>query len=263
MKPIVKWAGGKTQLLDELLPLVPEFNTYYEVFFGGGALYFALAPERAVINDFNTQLINLYTVVRDNPDALIRNLNRLSRQHNEENYYRVRDLFNNSLKHNRTTIASASYLLYLNKMGFNGLYRLNTEGLFNVPSAHRVNCNLYDRENLFEVSNQLRNTNIFNLDFEQACETAQAGDFVFFDSPYYNTFDTYQAGGFTEADHIRLFNLFERLTERGVHCLLTNSNEPFITNLYRNYDIRVVQVKRMINCDGTKRNGEEVIIKNY
>lgn len=263
MKPIVKWAGGKTQLLDELLPLIPEFNTYYEVFFGGGALYFALEPQDAVINDFNGQLINLYTVVRDKPAQFIRNLNQLQRNHNENEYYRIRNLFNRSLKHDHKTVASASYMLYLNKMGYNGLYRINSEGLFNVPSANRTECHLYDRDNIYEVSRQLNNAQIMNVDFEEACANAQPGDFVFFDSPYYNTFDTYQAGGFSKDDHIRLFNLFERLSNQGVNCLLTNSNEKFITNLYHNHHIRVVEVKRMINCDGKKRNSKEVIITNY
>lgn len=266
MRPIVKWAGGKTQLLDYLLPLIPQnINTYYEPFFGGGALYFAIRPERAIINDYNAQLMNLYDQVKNNLTNLKRQLTRLENQHIDTNEYysRIRDRYNNCLKNNELSLRSASLMLYLNKSGFNGLYRLNIDGLYNVPSGHRNEIKLYDRKNINDVSALLQNAILRCDDFEEACRDAQEGDFVFFDSPYYNTFDTYQAGGFSEEDHIRLKALFDRLTDRGVFCLLTNSNEDFIKDLYEDYNITIVNVKRMINCDGKKRTGEEVIITNY
>lgn len=263
MKPIVKWAGGKTQLLKYIVPMIPKFNTYYEPFFGGGALYFALEPNKAVINDSNAQLINLYAQIKTEPNNLIKKLNLLSKNHNEEHYYKVRKQFNNCLSNNELSLNSSAYLLYLNKMGFNGLYRLNKNGQYNVPSAHRITCTLYDKDNLLSVSKQLNKTKLLTGDFEKACKGCKKGDFVFFDSPYYNTFDTYQAGGFSKEDHIRLSNLFKSLDKKGVKCLLTNSNEEFIKSLYKGYNFKTIKVKRMINCDGKNRNGEEVIITNF
>ena len=263
MKPIVKWAGGKTQLLKYILPIIPEFKTYYEPFFGGGALYFALEPKKAVINDSNTQLINLYSQIKNDPNKLIKKLTSLSNNHSEKKYYEIRKQFNNCLSNNELNLNSSAYFLYLNKMGFNGLYRLNKNGQYNVPSAHRKTCKLYDNENLLAVSKQLNKSKLLSGDFEKACKDCKKDDFVFFDSPYYNTFDTYQAGGFSKEDHIRLSNLFKKLDKKGVKCLLTNSNENFIKSLYKDFNIKTIKVKRMINCDGKNRNGEEVIITNF
>lgn len=266
IKPLVKWAGGKTQLLDELLPLIPKnINTYYEPFIGGGALYFALEPKIAVINDCNVQLINLYKQTRDNLTKLKRQLTRLENAHinSDEYYLMIRDKYNKCLSKNELSLRSASLFLYLNKAGFNGLYRLNSFGQYNVPSSHKDKIVIYDRDNLECVSKSLQNTKLLSIDFENACANAKKGDFVFFDSPYYNTFDSYQANRFSEQDHLRLKQLFDKLSSKNVKCLLTNSNEKFIKDLYKNYDIKVIDVKRMINCDGKNRIGKEVIIKNY
>lgn len=264
MKPIIKWAGGKAQLLSKILPLIPDdIGTYYEPFFGGGAVFFALEPERAVINDFNPQLTNLYERTRDNLDKLKDDMLKLSKQHNEDNYYLVRKQFNECLINNELSVQSAAMLVYLNKAGFNGLYRLNSKGLYNVPSAKRKKVNLFDEENINSVSELLKKADILTGDFERACQDAKEGDFIFFDSPYYNTFDTYQAGGFSEDDHRRLAWLFRDLTDKGVKCMLTNSNEDFIKELYKDYNIEVIDVKRMINSDATKRSGQEIIVTNY
>ena len=266
LKPIIKWAGGKTQLLDELMSMMPQhFNHYYEPFFGGGALYFSLSPEEATINDYNPQLISLYKQCRDNLDALLNILDKLEFEHcNKENYYyEIRKMFNQQLQDGDLTVESAANFLYLNKAGFNGLYRLNSKGLFNVPSAKKQKIKLYDKENIKNVSKQLKKANILVGDFEKACENANKRDFVFFDSPYYNTFDTYQSGGFDKDSHLRLAALFKILTEKGVYCMLTNSNEEFIKELYQDYNTKIVSVKRMINCNPSKRTGKEIIITNY
>lgn len=266
MKPIIKWAGGKTQLLNELKSMMPQnYNHYYEPFFGGGALYFSLSPKEATINDFNPQLINLYKQCRDNLEELLCILDRMEIEHSKDEnyYYETRQLFNRQLQKNELTVESASNFLYLNKAGFNGLYRLNSKGLFNVPSAKKKSVKLYDDENIRIVSEQLKKTNILTGDFEDACKDANKGDFVFFDSPYFNTFDTYQAGGFDKGSHIRLASLFNNLTKNGVYCMLTNSNEDFIKNLYHNHNIKIVPVRRMINCDPSKRTGKEIIVTNY
>lgn len=243
-----------------------EYETYYEPFIGGGALFLALNPKKAVINDFNSQLINLYKQCRDNKDELKNQLDKIAQEHLEngdEFYYQVREKYNDCISKDEHSIMSATYFLYLNKGGFNGLYRLNSKGFFNVPSGRKKKVNLYDNDNFEMVSELLKKTTILNGDFEIACKEAKKGDFVFFDSPYYNTFDTYQAGGFSEDDHKRLAKLFKELSGKGVYCMLTNSNEDFIKDLYKDYKIKEVAVKRMINRNGNDRTGEEVIIINY
>ena len=189
----------------------------------------------------------------------------LEKNHQKDNDYFLakRKEFNNCLISEEHSVRSAALFIYLNKAGFNGLYRMNSKVLFNTPSGKKEKFNLFDRDNFDNVSKLLKNVTILSGDFEEACKTAKEGDFVFFDSPYYNTFDTYQAGGFSVEDHVRLSKLFKKLTKKGVKCLLTNSNENFIKDLYKDFDIRVIDVKRMINCDGTKRTGQEIIVKNY
>lgn len=265
MKPILKWAGGKTQLLKDLLPLIPEFKTYYEPFLGGGALYFALQPKKAVLNDFNSQLINVYSQVKDNYQELKERLDYLQSHHKDDSEYfnKLRAKYNTYLEVDAKDLESAALMIYLNKTSYNGLYRLNSKGLFNTPYGKKKKVNLYEESNLESVSSLLKGAKLLTGDFEKACKTCKEGDFVFFDSPYYNTFDTYQAGGFTKEDHIRLANLFEKLTDKGVKCLLTNSNEKFIKDLYKEYDIKTINVKRMINCDEKNRTGKEIIVKNY
>ncbi len=269
--PVVKWAGGKRQLLPIIKSKLPkEFNTYYEPFLGGGALLFDLSPERAIINDFNSQLINVYEVIKDNRSGLIEALNELQEAYNgipesikSDFYLEKRNAFNQYIQQNRLSLESAALFIFLNKTGFNGLYRVNSSGMFNVPSAHKKQIKLYDNDNLFEVSRILNRCEIFNMDFEKVLIGAKENDFVFFDSPYYDTFDTYQAGGFTIDDHKRLADVFNTLTNKGVKCMLTNNDCIFIKELYKDYNVEVIDVKRMINCKGNARTGKEVIITNY
>lgn len=267
MKTIVKWAGGKTQLLPQLLEIVPkEYNTYYEPFIGGGALYFALEPQRAVLNDLNPQLINLYKQIKERPEALEIALDEWFEKYNTAEdkqacYYFVRELYNEYLTNDTKDIYSAALMVFLNKAGYNGLYRLNKQGLYNVPFGKREKIS-YTYE-IPAMSKLLKGAKLLNGDFEKACKGAKEGDLVFFDSPYYKTFDNYQSGGFSEDDHRRLANLFYMLTKKGVKCILTNSNEDFIKSLYQDYDIKVVEVKRMINSDANNRKGQEIIVKNY
>lgn len=270
--PVIKWVGGKRQLIPAIKARLPEkFETYYEPFFGGGALFFELQPPKAVINDFNAQLINLYRQLQQDYQSVISIIdhfqityNSLDNDSEKVNFYRsLRQLFNDFLKSDTRSATSAALFVFLNKAGFNGLYRVNSMGEFNVPPAHRDKINAYQLENIRAVSEILGKATILHGDFEAACAGAQPGDFVFFDSPYYNTFDTYQAGGFNEADHRRLADLFARLSQRGVYCMMTNSNTDFIKELYSDYHIEVVDVKRMVNCDASNRKGQEVIVTNY
>lgn len=269
MKTLLKWAGGKKQLYKEIEKRLPDgFNNYIEPFFGGGAVFFELAPANAIINDMNVELINCYNQVRNNLDFVIVELDKLQNEHNQasnqdEYYYYIRDLFNSRRFSVLLNYVDAAMMIYLNKAGFNGMYRENKSGFFNIPSGKKKTVKLYERDNLIQCSKQLEKAEIFQGDFERVCLMAQEGDFVFIDSPYYDTFDTYQAGGFSEEDHIRLAEVFRLLTERGVKCMLTNSDKQFIKDLYRDYNIEVVNVTRMIGFKNIRKKETEIIVTNY
>ena len=271
MMPIIKWAGSKRQLLPELKARVPsEYGRYVEPFLGSGALFFELLPQRAVLNDFNPELINTFCCIRDNAEQLYEMLlvyhgeyNALLNQKDRDDYYyNKRDEFNQRMQGD-LGVLDASLFIFLNKTCYNGLYRVNGTGAFNTPSGKKKTFSLCTRNQLLRCSNALAGKEIMNVDFELACQDLQRGDFVYFDSPYYSTFDTYQPGGFPESEHIRLSKLFKQLAKEGVFCLLSNSNTDFIKKLYSDYTIDIVPVKRMINCDGQNRTGTEVVVKNY
>lgn len=270
--PIVKWVGGKRQLLPTITQMMPKtFGTYYEPFFGGGALFFELHPTSAVINDFNPQLIEMYRSVQTNSDSVKHLLDKFQSKYNSlssdssrcDYYYELREKYNCKICKEESDEMTAALLIFLNKAGYNGLYRVNKSGRYNVPPAHRKHLSLYAEPNFSDSAKALSNASILCGDFSDAVKDAKKGDFVFIDSPYYDTFDNYQSGGFSEEDHKRLASVFTTLSNRNVKCLLTNSNTDFIKNLYKNYNIRTVSVKRMINSDASHRTGEEVIITNY
>ena len=271
MQPFVKWAGGKRQLLSEIKQRMPkEFNRYFEPFVGGGALLFEIAPEKAKIGDINSNLINAYLTIRDNSEDLMNELDILEEEHEKKLksfYLETRDKYNQNILHNVNNIETAAQFIYLNKACFNGLYRVNSKGMFNVPFNNKLKVNTYSKENLDRISKYLQRTEIVNQDFEKTCEEAEKGDFVFFDSPYDllndNSFEAYDKSGFSRENHIRLANLYKRLSDKGCYCMLTNHNTKLINELYKDYNIDVVSVKRLINSDASKRVGEEVIITNY
>ena len=271
MKPFVKWVGGKAQLLPVIRKKLPaSFGTYYEPFVGGGAVLLDIAPQHAVINDINSQLINCYRQIATNYDKLVVTLYTLQVRFNNlptderrsEFFYNARKFYNDRMfvdlnEHN------AALFIFLNKTCFNGLYRTNRKGLFNTPFGKKKRINLCDDSGLKSTSELLSRLQILNTDFGNVCDTAKPGDFVFFDSPYYDTFDAYQKGGFSTEDHTRLFRLFSRLSDNGIKCMLTNSNTDFIKDLYKNYNIECVGTRRAINSDATNRVGEDLIITNY
>ena len=271
MKPIIKWVGGKTQCLSYIKEMLPEnFNNYYEPFFGGGALLLNIEPSSAVVNDINPELINMYRQVRDQVGVVLRKLDALDIRHEiaddaKEVYYQIRDEFNSNLLSN--TPDQAARFIYLNKHCFNGLYRVNKKGQFNVPFNGRLTGVSCDRDNLIEVSKMLQHVSFSNTDFADAVKTAHADDFVFFDSPYAplnpTSFVDYTKEGFSYEDHVRLADLFKELTTKGVKCMLTNHDTPLIRELYKDFNIRVVDVRRSINRNGSDRKGKEVIITNY
>ncbi|WP_337804188.1 Dam family site-specific DNA-(adenine-N6)-methyltransferase [Phascolarctobacterium succinatutens] len=270
--PFVKWAGGKRQLLAQIRERMPrEYNRYYEPFIGGGAVVFDLLPENALINDINEALINAYVQIRENVDSFLDNIHRIDSSIGEDGkayYYSMRNLYNMKLEKMEYDIELAALFVFLNKHCFNGLYRVNSKGLFNVPynNSKRVSC---DEESIRMTSDYLKRVTITTGDFEDACRNSGRGDFVFLDSPYAplnpTSFESYTKEGFTLESHERLARLYDELTERGCYCMLTNHNTELIEQLYGNkgYAISVVNVKRMINSDANNRKGQEVIICNY
>lgn len=272
LKPFVKWAGGKRQLLGEILERIPHsFENYIEPFLGGGAVLFALQPKRALINDINASLIHTYKTIASEPQEFIAKINELDSKIAEggkEYYYFIRDLYNSKLMKEEFDLELAAIFVFLNKHCFNGLYRVNAKGLFNVPYNNSKKSSI-DEEVILEVSEYLKDLTICLGDFEEACKDAKEGDFIFLDSPYAplnpSSFESYTKEGFDMDSHIRLAKLFDDLTKRGCFCMLTNHNTEFINDLYGNkgYKMDVVSVKRMINSDASKRTGEEIIICNY
>ena len=263
-KPIVKWAGGKTQLLAELIPRMPKYpGKYIEPFFGGGALYFAVNPVEAIIADSNPELINAYREVADNCDKVINAL-RLY-ENTEEMFYSVREQDWEALDKSE----AAARFIYLNKTCFNGLYRVNKQGQFNVPFGKYKRPNICDEDTIRKASELLKNAVIICGDYlEVLARYAKPGDFVFLDPPYipisdYSDFKRYTKKQFYEEDHIRLAQEVRRLYEMGCYVLLTNSNHPKVYELYSQFQIDVIQTKRHISSKGSSRKGEDVIVTAF
>lgn len=276
MKPIIKWVGGKTQLLEHIRERLPynlreyTYWTYYEPFAGGLAVLLDLNPTDFTINDINPELVNMYLQVRDNVERVINELAKFDCLHEGDPepkllYYDIRKDFNKCLGSNTPT--QAARFIYLNKHCFNGLYRVNSKGEFNVPFNGKLSGRSFDPDQLRELSSILKNARILNTDFEAAVQDASVGDFVFFDSPYApitaTSFTDYTKEGFSYEDHVRLAKVFKELTNRGCYCMLTNHDTPLIRELYKDYKIEVVDVRRSINRKGDSRTGKEVIITNY
>jgi DNA adenine methylase len=260
-KPILKWAGGKQQMLDVILPKVPSrYNRYIEPFFGGGALFFALCPQDAVIADSNPELINLYTVVANDVQALIDALQDMSAD--KETYETVRSIDPSKL----SLVEQAARTIYLNRTCFNGLYRVNRKGEFNVPYGHYKNPTFCDEQNLRRASNALKRAEIIPADYKKVLhEYARPSDFIFLDPPYlpissYSDFKRYTKEQFYEEDHRELADEVRRLHEMGCFVVLTNSNHERVYELYEGFSIEVHKTRRNINKDATKRKGEDVVV---
>lgn len=270
--PFVKWAGGKRQLLPQIKERMPEkYNNYYEPFVGGGAVIFELLPANALINDINKALINTYKQICSAPEAFLAAVNRLDAEmweNGRDYYYSVRERYNDKLMKAAYDAELAALFVFINKHCFNGLYRVNAKGLFNVPYNNSRRASV-DENAIRETSEYLRGVTITDGDFEAACKDAEKGDFVFIDSPYAplnpTSFESYTKEGFDLESHKRLAKLFDELTDRGCFCMLTNHNTELINELYgrKGYRMDVVEVKRSINSDASNRVGEEVIICNY
>lgn len=270
VRPFLKWAGGKRQLLSELRKYVPnQYKRYYEPFIGGGALLFELQRRQVIINDSNADLINCYRVVKDVVEDLILELNQ--HQNTEEHYYKVRDWDRELSYAQRSSVERAARIIYLNKTCYNGLFRVNSQGQFNVPFGRYADPNIVDAGVLRAVSGYLNNVDIVirNMDFADAVNDAKQGDFIYFDPPYDPVSDTasftgYDVNGFGKDKQGRLKEAFDELNERGCKVLLSNAYTPFITDLYQHYRRIKVEASRAINSNGQKRGKvDEILVMNY
>lgn len=272
-KPFVKWAGGKRSIIKELIRLSPyEFNTYYEPFVGGGAMLYELQPKKAVINDYNTELMNVYECIKDEKKFanMCTELNKHETNHSEEYYYEIRDLDRDKKKFNKLAdYKRAARTIYLNKACFNGLYRVNSKNEFNVPFGKKSKVNTYDGPNL-GVIHCLLNINdikLLSTDYEVAVKNAKKGDFVYFDPPYdsdTSTFNSYTKNGFGKEEQKRLSEVFKDLNKRGCYVMLSNYNTSLIKELYKDFNFNYVETQRSIGAKAKDRGVvEEVIITNF
>jgi DNA adenine methylase len=253
-RPFLKWAGGKGQLIQQYLPYFPQqFSTYYEPFLGGGAIFFHLLPKRSLLMDINPELVNVYCCVRDKVELLIALLQEHRKHHCLDYYYQVRAQIEVS------EIERAARLIYLNKTCFNGLYRENSKGQFNVPMGSYKNPMICDAELLRAVSLVLQSTRIEVCPFEVVLDYAKSQqDFVYFDPPYHpisatSKFTSYNRYSFSSEDQIRLRDTFAILVNRGVKVMLSNSDCPFIRDLYKDFTIHTISASRAINSNARKR----------
>jgi len=262
VKPFLKWAGGKSQMLGVLEAYMPkEYNNYIEPFLGGGAMFFFTRPLNSILADSNEELINTYTILRDSPYDLINAIKEL--KNDEETFYHIRS--QDPLKLNE--IQRAARFIFLNKTCFNGLYRVNKKGQFNVPYGHRKSPTIIDDNVIHLASNTLQNSKLINSDYSLVLKQyAEENDFIFLDPPYdplnkNSDFKRYTKEFFYKEDQIRLKHDFDTLVNKGCKVLLTNSNTDFIINLYSEYHIEICETKRMINSDASKRTGQDIIVR--
>ena len=272
--PFVKWAGGKTQLLEVIESHLPEtFNRYFEPFVGGGALLFKLQPKAFSINDSNEELICVYKCLENNElfELLKKELLKHEENHSEKYYYQVREMDKLEGFNKLPIYVRAARMIYLNKACFNGLYRVNSKGYFNVPSGKKKVVNCFDKKTFDNLNLFFKNRKpvITNIDFEDAVKNAKTGDFVYFDPPYdtwedKNSFTSYDKNAFGKEEQVRLAKVFKELSDKGIYVMLSNHNTKFINELYKGFHITIVPAKRMINSKADGRGEvEEVIVTNY
>jgi DNA adenine methylase len=258
LRPLFRWVGGKQKLLSQILPHVPQkFGTYFEPFFGGGALYFNLNPKRAVIGDKNPDLVNFLSVVKDSPHALIKSLAR--NVNSSEAYYAVRAAIP------ANPIPRAARFQYLINLGFSGVYRVNRKGKFNVPYSKEENRRFFDGEKIWAAHRMLQNTQIYNGDFEETVASAVEGDFVYFDPPYTvahdnNGFLEYNENIFQWQEQEKLALLVKKLVSRGVRVIVSNANHASVRALYDSTKIHYVRRQSTVSAESAFRGEVQEIL---
>lgn len=273
-RPFVKWVGGKTQLINQLVALMPkDYNTYFEPFLGGGALFFHLQPSKAYINDINRTLIHTYRAIKESPDKLCADLCELGEeylsldQENRKEYFYERRKEFNSIK--EPNARKATLMIFLNKTCFNGMYRENSKGEFNVPFGDYKNPKICDTDNLKAINELLKYVEPTSVSYSEAAKKAKKGDFVYFDPPYHplsqtSSFTSYSLDSFSAKDQENLRDLFVELDKRGCYVMLSNSASDFIKDLYKDYRQEFVLAGRSINSKGSGRGKiNELVVLNY
>lgn len=273
VQPFLKWAGGKRQLIPQMEKYLSKikYSTYYEPFLGGGSILFYLQPKKAVVNDYNKDLIECYKCIRDNYNELIQKLEEYEKKNNEEDFYKIREIDRTDEYKKLSPVERAARLIYLNRTCYNGLFRLNSSGQFNTPFGKYKNPNICNKPVLKALHDYFNDNDIeFHTgDFEQICENVPSKSLVYFDPPYDQfeeqvNFVGYTENGFNRNDQIRLKKLCDKLIKNGCTVVISNSATPFIKNLYgdkNKYTIHVVMAKRNINSNGRKRGEiQEVLI---
>ena len=266
--PIVKWVGGKRQLMFELIKNMPKsYNRYFEPFIGGGALFFELQPEQAYISDMNEELINLYSVVRNNVYELIKDLSK--HEVSKEYFLEIRNIDRTEQYTELSDVERASRFIYLNRTCFNGMYRVNSQGQFNVPFGHYKKPRIIDKNNLLNCSELLKKTEIKCADFSEILTKVKKGDLVYFDPPYVplnetSSFTSYTKDGFDINMQFKLRDVCDELDNKGVKFMLSNSDTKLVNELYENYNIKKVFASRQINANADGRGKiTEVLVRNY
>lgn len=272
LQPFTKWTGGKRQLLGELRSYMPEnYNRYFEPFVGGGALFFDLAPEQAVINDFNEELINAYRQIKDKPVDLIDLLLGHKENNSKDYYLELRAADRDGRLASMTDVERAARIIYMLRVDFNGLYRVNSKNQFNVPYGRYKNPKIVDVDLIHQISGYLNENDIeiLQTDFADAVAGAQTGDFVYFDPPYIplnetSSFTSYTHEGFSYEEQVRLRDTFKELTDRGVYVMLSNSSSPLVEELYQDFNVHFVEAQRTNGAKSSSRGKiSEIIVTNY
>ena len=270
IKPILKWVGGKRQLIPEIEKRIPSsYNTYLEPFLGGGAVLFHIQPEKAIVSDINVELINMYNVIKNNNEELIESLK--NHKNTSEYFYDIRSKDRTDDYDTLSDIEKASRIIYINKTCYNGLYRVNSKGQINTPYGSYKNPLICDEDTINDLSNFFNKNDItiLNQSFEKTLDLAQSGDFVYLDPPYDPVSDTssfvsYSANGFTRDNQKQLKLCCDELSKKNIKFLLSNSATDYIKDLYKDYNIDIIKAKRNINSDANKRGDiNEVLISNY
>jgi DNA adenine methylase len=278
--PFIKWVGGKRQLLPQIKQRIPKnFGTYHEPFLGAGALFFDLEKDSARVNDLNLELVNVYETIRDDVDSLIKELNHHKSKNSKDYYYEIRDWDRSPSYTKLSPVKKAARFIYMNKVGYNGLYRVNSKGQFNVPYGRYKNPSIFDEDLLRKISTYLNSKDVkfSSVDFEEAVKDVKQGDFVYFDPPYdpltkTSSFTKYHKDGFSSEDQKRLKRCADALVHKGAKVILSNSNTKFINDLYNNkiddaksdvkyFIIELIEARRSINSVADKRGKiKEVLI---
>ncbi|MFM0583072.1 DNA adenine methylase [Streptococcus suis] len=272
LQPFTKWTGGKRQLLPVIKSLMPDnYNSYFEPFIGGGAVFFELIPKKAIINDFNSELINCYRQIKDNPQKLIELLTKHQENNSKEYYLELRAVDRDNRINKMTDVERAARIMYMLRVNFNGLYRVNSKNQFNVPYGRYKNPKIVDSELILSISQYLNKNNIEILtgDFEKAVEDVGAGDFVYFDPPYIplsetSAFTSYTHEGFSYEEQVRLRDVFRKLDKKGAYVMLSNSSSPLVEELYKGFNIHKVEAIRTNGAKVSSRGKiSEFIVTNY